>query len=483
VTRIPKIFALLAFLTAAGCRDSYPSVVPPLNILYFPIGMTVRQMPPDPAVEARKYGWSQLVVLNSNFDLRYDEKTGGSLLVIDPDQSGESTVGGPLAVLGAARIASFGGEIAMADGSCQPGWPDCPSACSTIALDPEIAAGGAKLVFASRSSQLIYRMSMAKDGSLACNGTCTYSLPISVLDPYGVSTVCSDRSGIPVAHAYVSHLMSANNLGYLSRMSLVEDGTGLQPLVLGSDSTYTSVFDRINDRLFVSSSVSINPQFRWFNPLVTASDVDGFLVPDYAGTVFSSFLTGAVARDMAISKDGARLYVSVLLYDLTLAIQTGILYTQGGAVASFDLTPNALGEPTMALRGLARTCLGAGQIRRLPVRDGAPDLFAVSCDVEGALAIFDSESHTVVQYIGHDPRSGLPVLGRFPFGLAVEPIDPRRATVQPPGSTYPPSPCIGQLACTRIYVGSFLDNWVNVLELDPDRPSQTALVKRIGSGP
>jgi hypothetical protein len=473
VTRIPKIFALLAFLMAAGCRDSYPSVVPPLDVLYFPIGMTVRQMPPDPTVESRKYGWSQLVVLNSNFDLRYDEKTGGSLLVIDPDQSGESTNGGALAVLGAARIASFGGEIAMADLGCQPGWPDCPSACSTIALDPEIAAGGAKLVFASRSSNLIYRMSMAKDGSLACNGTCSYALPITVLDPYGVSTVCSDRSGIPVAHAYVSHLMSANNLGYLSKLSLLDDGTGIQPLVLGSDSTYTSVFDPTNDRLFVSSSVSINPQFRWFNPLV----------PDYAGTFFSNFLAGAVARDMALSKDGRRLYVSVLLYDLTLAIQTGILYTQGGAVATFDLAPTAFGEPRMSLKGVARTCLGAGQIRRLPVRDGAADLFAVTCDFEGALAIFDSESQTVVEYVGHDPSSGQPVLGRYPFGLAVEPIDPARATVQPPGSGYPPSPCVGKAACTRIYVGSFLENWINVLELDPDRPSQSALVKRIGSGP
>ncbi len=483
MTRIPKIFALLAFLMAAGCRDSYPSVVPPLDILYFPVGMTVRQMPADKTVEARKYGWSQLVVLNSNFDLRYDERTGGSLLVIDPDLSGEATTGGQLAVLGSARVASFGGELAMADGRCEYLWPDCPSYCSTIAQEKEIKDGGAKLVFASRSSNVIYRMSMAGDGSISCNGTCSFTLPITVLDPYGVSMVCSERSGIKVAHAYVSQLMSANNLGYLSKLSLVDDKTGIQPLVLGADSTYTSVFDRVNDRLFVSSAISINPQFRWFNPLVTASDVDGFLVPDYAGTFFSSFLTGAVARDMALSTDGKRLYVSVLLYDLTLAIQTGILYTQGGAVASFDLEQNVLGEPSMALMGVARTCLGAGQIRRLPVRYGMPDLFAVSCDLEGALAIFDSESHTVVRYVGHDPTTGLPVLGRYPFGLAVEPINPLRATRNGPTSTYPDSPCVDRIACTRIYVGSFLDNWINVLELDPDWPGEAVVVKRIGRGP
>jgi hypothetical protein len=32
-------------------------------------------------------------------------------------------------------------------------------------------------------------------------------------------------------------------------------------------------------------------------------------------------------------------------------------------------------------------------------------------------------------------------------------------------------------------VGSFLDNWVNILELDPDQPTGVALVKRIGGGP
>ena len=116
MTRIPKIFALLAFLTAAGCRDSYPSVVPPLDVLYFPIGLAVRQMPPDPTVAAKKYGWTQLVVVNSNFDLRYDESTGGSLLVVDPDQSQDWLDGGQLAVLGATRIASDpAGRILVTD--------------------------------------------------------------------------------------------------------------------------------------------------------------------------------------------------------------------------------------------------------------------------------------------------------------------------------------------------------------------------------
>jgi hypothetical protein len=251
-------------------------------------------------------------------------------------------------------------------------------------------------------------------------------------------------------------------------------------MIMGADGTYTTVFNPVNDRLFVSSSISISPQFRWFNPFVSATQFDEYLVPNFSGGSFSTFLSGAVARDMAISRDGLTLYVSVQLFDLTVAAQTGIFYTQGGAVAAFDLAPSAFGEPRMNLKGVTRTCLGSGQIRRLPSQGGRPELLAITCDMEGGLAIYDATSQTLVRYVGLDPATGRPVLGRYPFGITAEPIDPRRATVQPLDSKYAPSPCLGATACTRIYVGSFIDNWINVLELDPDRPSQVTLVKRIG---
>jgi hypothetical protein len=194
-------------------------------------------------------------------------------------------------------------------------------------------------------------------------------------------------------------------------------------------------------------------------------------------------MPGAVARDMALSSDGRLLYVSVQLYDIALALQTGAVFAQAGALAIFDLSESAFAEPRMALLGVERTCLGAGQVRRLPSRPGKPDLFAITCDVEGALAIYDSGAHNVVRYVGLDPSTGLPALGLSPFGLAVEPIDPRRATIPVQGGGYDTSPCSPGHDCQRIYVASFVDNWVNVLELDPDRPSQVSLVKRIGSGP
>jgi hypothetical protein len=175
--------------------------------------------------------------------------------------------------------------------------------------------------------------------------------------------------------------------------------------------------------------------------------------------------------------------VLVQLFDVTLALQTGGFYVQGGALAVFDLSETAFAQPRMALLGVERTCLGTGQIRRLPARPGKADLFAVTCDVEGSLAIYDADAHRVVRYVGLDPDTGLPVLGLQPFGLAVEPIDPGRATPYVPGLGYEESPCTTGRDCQRIYVGSFIDDWINVLELDPDEPSRIALVKRIGTGP
>jgi hypothetical protein len=480
VTQISKIVALVAFLMAASCTDGFPVQEPPLDVLVFPVGLTVRQVAPTSAAPA---GSSQLVIVNSNFDLRFSEQSGGTVLVVDPDLSQDSSLGGELAVVGAARMGSFGGEVALADAACQPGWPDCPSQCAPLAVDPFVGAGGAKLLVASRSGQTVYRMQMAGDGSLQCGAGCPFVLPVQRLDPYGISIACSETGGAPSAFAFVSHLLSANNLGWISRVNLFVDDDVLG-LLLGQDSTYTSIYDKGRELVFVSTSVGlVNATFRWFNPLVTPTNLNGFAVPDFSAPAFSSFIPGATARDMALSSDGRFLYVNVQIYDLTIALQTGAIFTQGGALAIFDLAPTALAQPRMELLGVVRTCTGAGQIRRLPARPGKADLFAITCDLEGALAIFDSDAHTVVRYIGLDPVSGLPVLGRMPFGLAVEPIDPARAIVPVPGAGYEASPCVPGRACDRIYVGSFLDNWVNVLEMDPDQPNQIALVKRIGRGP
>jgi len=493
VTRNLKIVALLAFGIAAGCRDSYPTLVPPTNILYYPTGLAVRQMPPDSTDPKKQYGWSQLVVGNANFDLRFDSTTGGTVVVLDPDAAPDRSTGQPFVPLGAIRTGSFVGELAMAGGSCPTGgtdwdgWTDCPYACDNLKNDPAIKDGGTKLIFASRAvPQQIYRTILKKDGTISCGTNCVFEVPIQQLDPYGVTTVCSTGVNKPlVAYAFVSQLMATNGLGYMNRVNLLQDAEPPLPLVMGPYATYASVYEPERELVFVSS-VATDAQFRWFNPLVTVSVVDGFAVPDYTGPSFSSLVPGAVARDMALSSDGTVLYVTIQMYDLTLAVQTGLFYTQGGGLAIFDLTQSSFGSPRMALVGLKPTCVGAGQIRRLPARADPidPDLFVITCDQDGQLVLYDSDSQRVVRTIGMNPATGLPILGLQPFGIAVEAIDPRRATTPVQGQDYPEdSPCMVGAECHRIYVSSFMQDWINVLELMPDFPDGIALVKRIGNGP
>jgi hypothetical protein len=212
-------------------------------------------------------------------------------------------------------------------------------------------------------------------------------------------------------------------------------------------------------------------------------------VPEYRAAGMSRFVQNALSRDLAVSNDGRFLYMQVEFYNVDIAVNTGSIISQGGAMAVLDLAPTAFNEPRLALVGLVPTCLGGGQVRVLPQRrnpDGTQakrDIVAVTCDYQGALLLYDDEKQAVVRYVGLDASTGRPVLGRQPFGLAVEPIDPARRTTPVDWPDYSPSPCGTGRPCNRIYVGSFLDYWVNILELDPDEPQNAALVKRIGRGP
>jgi hypothetical protein len=477
----------VACLSAAACRDNIPTQLPPLDGFFYPVGLAVRQLSPDAIAP---YGRSQLVVVSSNFDLRFDEPNGGTVLVVDPDASADWAVGGGLSVYdgGAWRMGSFGGEVLIADGACTDAWPRCTSACPPLLSDPVVAAGGAKLLFTSRANQTLTFLDMTREGSLSCASPCTIQLPIAALDPYGTSKVCSTRGGQPTAQAYVSQLRGVNNLGALTRLDLLT-GAWIN-LNLGFGTTYTSVFNPVDDRLFITTRLSaVSAPLRWFNPLVTLSVVDGQALPEYRTAVVSNFVPSALSRDAVVSNDGRYLYMAVENYDYDTAVNTGIIVAQGGALVVLDLAPSSFNEPQLTVMAIVPTCLGGGQVRVLPPRataDGTgfkKDLVAVTCDYQGALVLYDHEREAVVRFVGLNPATGRPVLGREPFGLAVERIDPRRATVPVPYADYAPSPCRVGRPCDRIYVGSFLDDVVNILELDPDEPQGATLVKRIGRGP
>lgn len=442
-----KQIAVLALAAAAaGCSDSFPPVPGPLDRFNFPVGLAVRRL---------AAGNTALVVVSSNFDLRYDSAIGGAVLAVDPDASGDALKGDPtLAVLGGVNIGSFGGEIDYAQGvDHATGQPAC-TALTTFAADPFILADGAYAVVASRDLQQVYRISMSGAGGLACDG-CGQQTDPAALDPFGVTVACASAGGQYSAKAYVTHLRNIGDTGRLSELDLV---TGrLDPGQAFPFPTYSSAYDPVHRLLFVSTRIGVlgNSPLLWFDVLARTTALSYWNV--------SQDLKASLPRGMVVSQDGLTGYLAVELYDQILAAQGGALIGVAGGLAVYDLSPTALGGPAMKFQRFVSTCLGSGQIRRIS-RPPKRDLLAITCDQENALLIYDDDAGALAARIALG-ADGRPILGRQPFGLAVE----SRTTG-----------CSSGAPCARLYVGSFDQSWVSLLELDPNVPTAVSLVKRIG---
>ncbi len=303
--------------------------------------------------------------------------------------------------------------------------------------------------------------------------------------------MCASQAGISTATAFVSQLRAINNQGLLTRVDL---GSGsFDTIELAAPTTYTSTFDPVAGLLFLSTQLGLTQPLRWIKPLLLPAVTTGASnAPAVQQVDLGTYLSGILTRDLQVSNDHGRLYVGLDQFDTDVLVNSGIIVTRGGAIGVFDLTPDSFNQPSMGLLQVVPTCLGGGQVRVLPARPPASDghvprdLVAITCDAEGALVLYDDDTGNVVSVVGLDPLLGVPLLGRQPFGMAVEPIDPSRATVSTlpadaaSAAGYGPSPCGAGSSCMRIYVASFEQSWVNILELDAARPSSLTLVKRIG---
>jgi hypothetical protein len=489
-----KKIAVLALVAAAACSEANPTLSPSLDRFYFPTSLALRHLPG---------GGTALVVVSSNFDLRYDLAGGGTVIAVDPDAAQDSrpacaapcaptdldcqsrccpagaNCGIDIGRLGYVVAGSFGGEVDFADEG------NCPQLAE--GATPVIApgSGAAKVLVSSRSAGTLYRIDMDAAGALDCGAGCPFQFGSDLFDPYGSTVVCRDF-GDRKASVFVSHLRGLNGEAQLSEVDLRTGAwTGHNFTVDPLGPTHSAAYQKLGTyrRLIVTSLYTsyLNTLVRWLDltaPVVIASETSPVDQVPLAPMDLYGQLQQAEARGIALSSDGERAYVTFEVYDLEQAQLYGRIVILANILAIVDVRPEASGAPTGTVLKILPLGAGASEIRVLPRRpDPAnpgqflPDLVAIAETGDGALEIYDDGIGAVVKTLGIDPATGRPFVGKQPFGMAVE--ERPAASCLLPGLAAP--------TCHRIYVGSFTYGWVSAVELDPSFPSRTSVVKRIGA--
>ena len=447
-----RTLALAVLFLAGACHDATPAPLPPLDRFYFPTSIALRHpggCTPTPGTP----GCTQLLVASSNFDLRYDPASGGTVIAVDVESALKASPPGTLtgAILGAARVGSFTGELAVLDGETCAG------------VSPS------QVLVTSRSQNALYRLELdvnGVSGALGCGDGCKVPLESTLADPYGVTLACGTFPAAPPNDgksaklqqlAFISYLRAPNGVGWLSRLDLAPGGARSQVNV-GFDPIATAAFDPGSNLLFTTARFGTlgNAPLRAYS--LAAPEVQPISV-----NLFDA-IRGAELTGMALSSDGQRAYVTLRIYDADLAIALGARPASdlAAALAVIDLPQFLAGAP--AARTLLRVVpvdRGASEVRVLH-RDGTRDhLVALASPDEGSVTLYDDETGTVAQVIGACGSNsavtypapcppGDPALGKQPFSLAFESIDATHA---------------------RLFVASFDRSWIDVLTIDPTHPS------------
>ncbi len=470
-SRRPSLAAMsaLALVALAACRETAPGTPPPTDRLFFPTGV---------AVVPLATGGSALLVSNSNFDLLYDSRTGGTLLSLDGERDADQPV--PLSTLGGAagvlRMPSMGGPLAVARRA------DCPG----------LAGTGDLALVASRYTDEMVAVDLGASGALSCGAGCTVPLGLKQSDPFEVAVKCAWGE----ARAYVGHLR-ASTTGEISEVELSASAPdGVPPLTVRSTfrvgaGVYGLAYQPERDRLWVTvqgtwSSAPLNV-VKLAVPC-SPNDINdyGLFCPrvDVAADVWQ-WVRGAELRDLAFANPvpGAprRLFVATQIFDPDLALRIGGRpgYDVGAALLVLDVDETPAGNPVVRLVRIVPLALGATSVAVLPPRPGKGDLVAVASMLEGVVSIYDDDTGSVAKVFAlsqaaADPSGfppGVPQMGKQPFALAVE----QRAVAPTPGGTPVPY--------DFVYVASFLSNTVQVVRLLPDEPSGATVVHTIGRIP
>jgi hypothetical protein len=458
---------LLLLLALSACDDNLSHTPPPMDHFFSPAGLAL-----TPVAGSNQ---PALLVVSSNFDLRYDKERGATLLSVDPGAydavagTGGSLgrPGGNLVKLGeGGRLGSYAGPVAVANASTCPG---------LIGPGPGRTFVASQALVASRYTHKLYRFPVDASGAVApCSGdNCEMGLDNDLLDPAPIGLAC--RADGLRQSAFVSYLRSpyvgrfGAGTAWLSEFDLADLASVPRTFAMAPGPVADMAYDDQTDRLYAVGRFAglTAPLFILELPRCPSSDQVGCLGPRLQTVDLYASLAGAELVGIALSNlqpaRPRRAYISVRVYDeaYAAAIRSRPSFDVGGALMVVDIEEDVVGQPSARVRAVVPIGLGAGPVRVLPVRPGLADLVVVPSSGDGTIQIYDDEVGAVVRVVSADPATGSPETGHVPFATAVE----DRGTD------------------ALVYIASFRDGTVSVLRVPLANPTSADLLRDTAGKP
>lgn len=433
---------ILALALAAACGETVTVPEAPLDRLYRPTGLAVHE--------------GRLLVASSNADLRFDFQRGGSVIALEP-RSGPADVA--MRVAGAERIPSFAGELVVADAAA------CGLAGPSLALVPV------------RGDDAVFALELGPGGAVSCGSGCEVRLAGPFGDPSAAAVACGGGR----ARAFVGYLRGVDTAAWVSALDLRElervraGAPSGAPLVesaaLGAGPVRGMAYDAVWDRLWVTGVATASPTPLRVVELAGGCSLgreprDGGCPSRDVGA--AALPRGLELRGIALSNLASnpapeaerRVYLTARWYDPELAAAAGGRNDEaGGELVVADLVEAPAGVELRLVRRVPLFGNGAAAVRVLPPRAGQRDVVAVVVSDSGQLLVYDDETGAR-RWFGADLLgSGAPLVGRTPWGLAVQPLSTETA---------------------RLFVGSFQEDVVTPIDVPLAAPATAQIAGRVG---